>query len=122
MYDFDTSTTLNHQSDYKPNNEKPIFKINDVLQPPKDQDLRHMRHHVRCQDLNEVMGYNPQVCQEIITNAPKNGLGHRQNLKIDNIVEKNTQVTIGRNSSIDDFNTYQLDMLVYTYPYHTQHE
>ena len=34
-----------------------ICKINDVLIPPKDQDLRHMRHHVHCQNRHGVVGY-----------------------------------------------------------------
>ena len=65
MYDFDASTTSNLQSVCNPAKEKSVFKINDVLQPPKDQDLRHMRHHARCQDLNGVIGYYPQICQEV---------------------------------------------------------
>ena len=59
MYDFDTSTTSKPQSVCREIKEQLVFKINDVLQPPKDQDLRHMRHHVRCQDLNGVIGYYP---------------------------------------------------------------
>ena len=46
MYDFDMSRTSNFQSVCNPIREKAVSKINDVLQPPKDQDLRHMRHHV----------------------------------------------------------------------------
>ena len=46
MYDFDMSIKSNLQSVCNPIREKPVFKINDVLQPPKDQYLRHMRHHV----------------------------------------------------------------------------
>ena len=75
MYDFDMSTTSNLQSVCNPIREKPVFKINDTLQPPKDQDLRHMRHHVHCQDLNREIGYYPQVCQEINVVPQKNGKG-----------------------------------------------
>ena len=94
--------------------------MNDVLQPPKDQDLRHMRHHVRCQDLNGVIGYYPQVCQEININTLKNWKGYRNSFNTNDIVLKNTQVTVGISSSINAFNKYQLDMLTYTYPNHMQ--
>ena len=47
-------------------------------------------------------------------------LGIKERINTNDIVKKNTQVTIGENSSINDFNKYQLDMLVYTYPYHMQ--
>ena len=80
MYDFDTSATSNYQSDRKPNTEKPVFKINDVLLAPKDQDLRHMRHHVRWQDHNGVIGYMPQVIQEVTPHSPKIGLQSHQSL------------------------------------------
>ena len=120
MYDFDMSTTSNSQSICNPITEKAVCKMNDVLQPPKDQDLRHMRHHVRCQDLNGVIGYYPQVCQKININTMKNGKGYRKSLNTNDIVLKNTQVTVGGSSSINDFNKYQLDMLAYTYPYHMQ--
>ena len=106
MYDFDTSTTSNPQSDCKEIKKQPVFKINDVFQAPKDQDLRHMRHHVQCQDLNGVIGYYPRVCQDITRNGPKNGIGQRQSLNTNDIVRKNTQVTIGENSSINYFNKY----------------
>ena len=77
MYDFDTSTTPNPRSDCRPIKEMSVFKINDVSRLPKDQYLRHMGYHVRRQDLNGVIGYNPQVCQEINTNAPTNLIGNR---------------------------------------------
>ena len=47
-----------------------------------------------------------------------NGKGHSESFNTNDIVKKNTQVTVGGNSSINDFNKYQLDMLAYTYPYH----
>ena len=118
LYDFDKSTTSNLQSVCNPVKEKSVFKINDVLQPPKDQDLRHMRHHARCQDLNGVIGYYPQICQEVNTKTMKNGKGYSESFNINDIVKKNTEVTVGGNSSINDFNKYQFDMLAYAYPYH----
>ena len=36
MFDFDNSSNAV---------AKPIHKLNNVLIPPKDQDLRHMRYH-----------------------------------------------------------------------------
>ena len=114
------SATSNLQSDCNPITKNPVFKINDVLQPPKDQDLRHMRHHVRCQDHNGVIGYYPPTCQEVNMNATKNIKGRCEGVNTNDIVKKNTQVTIGGNSSINDFNKYQLDSLAYTYPYHMQ--
>ena len=79
-----------------------------------------MRYHVRCQNLNGVIVYYPQVCQNINIIPQKNGKGHCESFNTNDIVKENTQVTVGGSSSINDFNKYQLDMLVYTYPYHMQ--
>ena len=49
-----------------------------------------------------------------------NRKGHSESFNTNDIVKKNTQVTIGGSSSTNDFNKYQLDMLAYTYPYHMQ--
>ena len=49
-----------------------------------------------------------------------NGKGHSESFNTNDIVKKNTQVTVGGSSSINDFNKYQFDMLAYTYPYHIQ--
>ncbi len=106
MYDFDTSATPNYQSDCKPNNKKSVFKINDVLLAPKDQDLRHMRHHVQCQDLNGAIRYYPEICQEVNINTMKKGKEHRESFNTNDIVKKNTQVTVGGSSSINAFNKY----------------
>ena len=48
LYDHDTNLDTKLQG---------ICKISDVLIPPKDQDLRHMRHHVHCQNHHGVVGY-----------------------------------------------------------------
>ena len=50
IFDFDKTSNCIPQ---------PIHKINNVLIPPRDQDLRHMRHHVHCQNLHGVVGYYP---------------------------------------------------------------
>lgn len=69
MYDFDLSTISTPQSDYEQNREYSFFKVNDILQHSKDQDLRNTRHHVHCQDLNGVICYYPQVYEEININS-----------------------------------------------------
>ena len=63
VYDFDTNLGSSHQT---------ISKISDVLIPPKDQDLRHMRHHVHCQNLHGVVGYKPMYthCCPVEKNNP----------------------------------------------------
>ena len=123
MYDFDLSTISTPPSDCEQNIEHSVLKVNDILQPPKDQDLRNMRHHIHCQDLNGVIGYYPQVCQvceEINVNSLGNKHDHHKGLNTDEMVYKNTQVTLGGMSSINHFNKNQLDMLAYTYPYDMQ--
>ena len=50
MFDFDSTSSCV---------PKPIHNLNNVLIPPRDQDLRHMRHHVHCQDIHGVIGYYP---------------------------------------------------------------
>ena len=85
-----------------------------------DQDLRNMRHHVHCHDLNEITGYYPQVCQEININSLGSKHAHCKGLNTNEIVYKHTQVTLGGMSTINNFNKNQLDMLAYTYPYHMQ--
>ena len=77
LYDHDTN------SDSK---SKGICKISDVLIPPKDQDLRHMRHHVHCQNLHGVVGYYPinnTICQTEQNDTI-------QTIDSKTIVEKNT--------------------------------
>ena len=120
MCDFDMSTLSTPLSVYGETREHLVFKINDVLQSPRDQDLRNMRHHVHCQDLNGVIGYYPRVRQEINKDSMLNVHGHRERLNTNEMINKNTQVNLGGLSSINDFNKYQLDMLSYTYPYHMQ--
>ena len=58
MFDFESSTTLTPQR---------VYKFNDILQPPTDQALRNMRHHVHCKDLHGKIGYYPQLSQDIDT-------------------------------------------------------
>ena len=88
------------------------------LQPPKDQDLRNMRHYAHCQDPNGIIGYYPQLSQRDIINSIGDGHGHYKELNTDEMVDKNIQVNLGEISSINDFNRCQLDMLAYTYLYH----
>ena len=105
IFDFDRSTQCI---------PKQVHKLNNVLIPPRDQDLRHMRHHIHCQDLHGVVGYYP---------LHNNICSNEDNEKIDvidskAIVKKNTQVLLGGDSTINHFNNHQLDILAYTYPYH----
>ena len=91
-----------------------IHNINDILIPPKDQDLRHMRHHIHCQDLHGVIGYYPlgnNICNQ-------DGSGQAEVIDSKFIVERNTQVVLGGDSSINHFTKHQLDILSYTFPYH----
>ena len=120
MYDFDISITSTLQANYTASRERSASKFNDILLPPKDQELRNMRHHVHCHDLNGVIGYYPQLCQDV--NMKSRGYRHGCNngLNTDQMVYKNTQVTLGGMSSINDYNKNQLDVLAYTYPYNMQ--
>ena len=43
---FGVMLDFNKTSNYVPQS---IHKLNDVLIPPRDQDLKHMRRHVHCQ-------------------------------------------------------------------------
>ena len=65
------------------------------------KDLRHMRHHFRCQDLNSMIGNYPQVCQQINMNSLKNGNGYHEMLNTNEIVKKNTEVNLDGESSIN---------------------
>ena len=75
-----------------------------------------MRHHVHCKNLHGVVGYYPSngnVCL-----PDQNGTAQIIDSKA--IVEKNTQVLLGGESSINHFSKHQLDILAYTFPYHMQ--
>ena len=65
MYDFDMSPTSTPQANCTQSKQRSASKFNDILLPPKDQELRNMRHHVHCHDLNGVIGYYPQLCQDV---------------------------------------------------------
>ena len=105
LYDFDSRLTTYPRT---------VHNISDVLIPPKDQTLRHMRHHVHCQDHHGVVGYSFEnnYCCETGTDNPINVINS------DSIVEKNTKVLMGHDSPIDTFNKHQNDILAYTFPYH----
>ena len=95
---------------------KPVQKLNNVLIPPKDQDIRHMRHHVHCQDLHGVVGYYPMNNNFCLSNQGND-------IKVvdsKTVVEKNTQVLLGGESTINHFSNHQLDILAYTFPYDMQ--
>ena len=111
MFDFESSTTLTPQG---------VYKFNDILQPPTEQDLRNMRHHVHCKDLHGKIGYYPQLCQNIDIRLGGDPNAFRKGLNTDEMVEKNTHVALGDTSSIHGFNKHQRDILAYTYPYHMQ--
>ena len=108
MFDFDSTSSCV---------PKPIHNLNNVLIPPRDQDLRHMRHHVHCQNLHGVIGYYPinnNVCQTEQDERIKT-------IDSKTIVEKkNTNLLLGRDSSINHFSNHQLGILAYTFPYHMQ--
>ena len=91
MYDFDTTSNCVSQ---------PIHQINNVLIPPRDHDLVHMRHHVHCQDLHGVVGYYPQHNNN--SSIERNGT--EKVINSNNIVERNTEVILGGESSINYFN------------------
>ena len=114
------SPTSTPQENCTQSKQRSASKFNDILLPPKDQELRNMRHHVHCQDLDGVIGYYPQVCQDV--NMKSHGYKHGCNkgLNTDQMVYKNTQVTLGGTSSINDYNKNQLDVLAYPYPYNMQ--
>ena len=93
-----------------------VLRLNNVLVPPKDQDLRLMRHHVHCHDLHGVVGYYPKTssyCPSVCRGSP-------DIITSEEIVSKNTQVFLGRNLKINNFTKQQLDIMAYTFPYHMQ--
>ena len=69
MYDFYMSPTSTPQENCAQRKESTASKLNDILLPPKDQELRNVRHHVLCQDLNGVIVYYPPVCQDANTKS-----------------------------------------------------
>ena len=105
LYDHDTNLSSSPQG---------ISKISDILIPPKDQDLRHMRHHVHCQNLHGVVGYKQKhpYCVPIGESNPKDVINTNM------IVQKNTNVMLKNQSSENYFSKEQCDILAYTYPYH----
>ena len=105
LYDHDTNLSSSPQG---------ISKISDILIPPKDQDLRHMRHHVHCQNLHGVVGYKQKhpYCVPIGESNPKDVINTNM------IVQKNTNVLLKNQSSDNYFSKEQCDILAYTYPYH----
>ena len=139
LYDIDTTSTADTQK---------IHKLGEILRPPCDQDLRRMRHHIHCKDLHGVVGYHPHEsdtsclpcdqdlrrmghhihCKDIhgvvtsnthqLNTCSVNKDINERRIDCNNIVKRNTRVFLGSESSINDFNKQQLDMLSYTYPYH----
>ena len=105
LYDYDTNLSSPSQA---------ISKISDVLIPPKDQDLRHMRHHVHCQKHHGVVGYNQKYthCYPVGEDNPKDVIHTNK------IVQKNTNLMLGGECSENHFSKEQCDVLAYTYPYH----
>ena len=102
MFDFDKTSNCVPQ---------PTHKLNNALIPTRDQDLRHMRHHVHCQDLHGVVGYHTltnKFCLE-----DQNGKAEIIDSNV--VVEKNTQVLLGRDNSINHFGKHHLDILAYTF-------
>ena len=51
MYDFDMSPTSTPQANCTQSKQRSASKFNDILLPPKDQELRNMRHHVHCHEV-----------------------------------------------------------------------
>ena len=105
LYDYDTNIGIS---------SKTVSKINDFLIPPRDQDLRHMRHHVHCQNHHGVIGYKHKYthCCPVGEKNPKDIIN------TNNIVQKNTTVLFGDECLDTHFSKEQCDVLAYTYPYH----
>ena len=72
-----------------------------------------MRHHVHCQDLNGVIGYYPPISQNVNTKSEMYRHEYSTGLNTDHMVYKNTQVTLGGMSSINDYNKNHLDTVEY---------
>ena len=68
-----------------------------------------MRYHTHCQDLNGVIDYYPQVCQDVNIKSQGYGYGCNKGLNIDDMVYKNTRVILGGMRSLNDYN--KLDTL-----------
>ena len=94
LYDYDANLGLSSQS---------ISKISDVLLPPKDQDLRLMRHHVHCQNHHGIVGYKRKhtYCYPVGDNNPKDIINTNK------IVQKNTGVMFGSESLNNYFSKEQ---------------
>ena len=110
LYDYNTNLCSSFQA---------IRKISDILFPPGDQDLRHMRHHVHCQHHHGVVGYKQKHahCYPVGEKNPKDVIN------ADKIVQRNTNVMLGGDHPDNNFSKEQCDILAYTYPYHMiEHE
>ena len=83
-----------------------VHKINTVLEPTNDQNLRKMRHHMHCKNLHGIIGTYPHT-----------SIRNYNSSNSSSISKTNTRVLLGDEFSISDFNSAQLDMLAYTYPY-----
>ena len=57
------SKTSTPDSNCEQDTDQSMAKVNDILKPPKDQNVRNTRHHIHCHDLNGVICYYPRVCQ-----------------------------------------------------------
>ena len=98
MYGFDKTSNYVPQSTHQMNN---------VTIPPRDQYLRHTRYHIYLQDFHGVVGYYPQ---------------HDNNFSVD---QNATERVIDSNNIVENthkflkhFNTHQLDIFAYKFPYH----
>ena len=98
------------------NNDAEMSMIKDVLCPPSDQDLRHMRHHIHCQDLHGIIGHHPQPLSCIHVNSKSCD----KHLNSNTIVRNNTKAILDDNTCITNYSDAQLDILAYSYPYHME--
>ena len=94
-----------------------LYKTNDVLDPPDDNELRLMRHHTHCKDLHGKTGI---LSEDFFESSSNNAFTPERALNSNQLVEMNTQARLRYSRNNHKFSKEQLDILAYTYPYHMQ--
>ena len=78
---------------------------NSLLTPPSDQELRDMRHHQHCKELEGVIG----TCKDVNSNTISYAAA--------DLVKLNTETLLPKELVQKPFTKGQLNMMAYTFPY-----
>ena len=97
--------------------ESLLYRPNDVVEPPEDQELRLMRHHNHCKEYHGKVGV---LSEEIYKNLFPCVVPNERAVNGSQLVEMNTQARVQNDDNSHRFTKPQLDMLAYTFPYHMQ--